>query len=107
MPEGLSPAEVGKEIGLRTLDASTFNAWYTAKIAGNANGERIANKRFRPAYRVAFDAWIATNPDTNQAHPPDRAAQARAGGRFSARANRSSSMLTTTTHAGKISTIPL
>ena len=58
-----------ENLSLRTLDASTFNAWYTAKIAGNANGERIAIKRFRPAYRVAFDAWIATNPDTNPNAP--------------------------------------
>jgi hypothetical protein len=36
-----------------------------AHIAGNKNGERVAIKRLRPQYRVAFDAWIATNPDTN------------------------------------------
>jgi hypothetical protein len=57
-------------LSLRTLDATTFNAWFTAHIAGHKNGERIAIKRFRPAYRVAFDAWIATNPDTNPNAPP-------------------------------------
>jgi hypothetical protein len=55
---------------LRTLDASGFNAWFTAEIAGNKNEERIAIKRFRPAYRVAFNAWIATHPDTNRNAPP-------------------------------------
>lgn len=59
-----------ENLSLRTLDASTFNAWFTAKIAGNANGERIAIKRFRPQYRVAFDAWMATNPDENPNAPP-------------------------------------
>jgi hypothetical protein len=54
---------------LRTLDASSFNAWFTARIADNKNAERIAIKRFRPAYRVAFDAWIATHPDTNPNAP--------------------------------------
>ena len=57
-------------ISLRTLDASTFNAWFTAHIAGDKNGERLAIKRFRPVYRVAFDAWLATNPDTNPHAPP-------------------------------------
>jgi hypothetical protein len=55
---------------LRTLDASGFNAWFTAEIAGSKNEERIAIKRFRPAYRVAFNAWIATHPDTNPNAPP-------------------------------------
>jgi len=59
-----------ENLSLRSLDASTFNAWFTAHIAGNKNGERIAIKRFRPAYRVAFDAWTATNPDTNPNAPP-------------------------------------
>ena len=59
-----------ENLSLRTLDASTFNAWFTAHIAGNKDGERIAVKRFRPQYRVAFDAWMATNPDTNPNAPP-------------------------------------
>jgi hypothetical protein len=59
-----------EDLSLRTLDASTFNAWFTAKVAGNKNDERIAIKRFRPQYRVAFEAWIATNPDTNPNAPP-------------------------------------
>ena len=37
-----------ENLSLRTLDASTFNAWFTAHIAGHKNGERIAIKRFRP-----------------------------------------------------------
>ena len=27
-------------------------------------------RRFRPEFRVAFDAWLATNPDTNPDAPP-------------------------------------
>jgi hypothetical protein len=57
-------------LSLRNLDASTFNAWFTAKVAGSKNDQRIAIKRFRPAYRVAFDAWLATNPNTNPNAPP-------------------------------------
>jgi hypothetical protein len=30
---------------------------------------RVAEKRFRPEYRVAFDAWLATDPFTNPDAP--------------------------------------
>ena len=54
----------------RVGDATTFNAWFTARVAGNANDARVARKRFRPAYRPAFDAWLATHPFTNRNAPP-------------------------------------
>jgi hypothetical protein len=54
----------------RAADASFFNAWFTAHIAGNANGARVARRRFRPQYRVAFDAWLATKPFANLNAPP-------------------------------------
>jgi len=53
----------------RVGDAVTFNAWYSAHIAGNENDMRVARKYFLPAYRVAFDAWLATKPFTNQNAP--------------------------------------
>jgi len=54
---------------LRAADASMFNAWFTARLSHNANGARVARKRFRPEYRVAFDAWLATKPFTNPDAP--------------------------------------
>src|SRR6202012_2235029 len=30
----------------------------------------VAVRRFRPAFKVAFDAWLATNPFTNAKAPP-------------------------------------
>jgi hypothetical protein len=54
----------------RVGDATTFNAWFGAYISGNRNGARVARKRFRPEYRVAFDAWLATHPFTNPDAPP-------------------------------------
>jgi len=71
-------------LSVRGLDASTFNTWFAARIAGNEEGARVAIKRFRPEYRVAFDAWLATKPFTNlnapsspqtmpQYHPPGAA----------------------------------
>jgi len=53
----------------RVGDAVTFNAWYTAHIAGNKNDMRVARKYFLPTYRAAFDAWLATKPFTNLSAP--------------------------------------
>ncbi len=54
----------------RTLDSASFNAWFTAFAAGNANAERLAAKRMRPGYRPAFTAWLATDPAHNPKAPP-------------------------------------
>ena len=43
----------------RNFDASTFNTWFAAYAAGNERLEHLAERRFRPVFRVAFDAWIA------------------------------------------------
>jgi hypothetical protein len=55
---------------LRSFDASTFNAWFTAYTVGNKQAEAIAERRFRPAFRAAFDAWRARSPETNRDAPP-------------------------------------
>jgi hypothetical protein len=55
---------------LRTLDSVSFNAWFSAFVAGDAGGERLAEKRLRPGYRPAFYAWLATHPATNPQAPP-------------------------------------
>jgi hypothetical protein len=54
----------------RTLDSASFNAWFTAFTAGDANAERLAEKRMRPGYRPAFNAWQATDPAHNPKAPP-------------------------------------
>jgi hypothetical protein len=55
---------------IRTLDSVSFNAWFSAFTAGNANAERLAEKRLRPGYRPAFYAWLATDPARNPKAPP-------------------------------------
>jgi hypothetical protein len=55
---------------LRTLDSVSFNAWFSAFVAGNTNAERLAEKRLRPGYRPAFKAWLATDPAHNPKAPP-------------------------------------
>lgn len=54
---------------LRSQDAANFNAWFTAYLLGDRHGERVAEKRFRPQYDVAFRAWLATKPFTNPNAP--------------------------------------
>jgi hypothetical protein len=53
----------------RADDAVMFNAWLGAVESGNRAAERVAEKRFRPEYRGAFNAWLATHPFTNPNAP--------------------------------------
>jgi hypothetical protein len=53
----------------RTLDSVSFNAWFTAFVAGKPADERLAARRMRPGYRPAFKAWLATDPAHNP-HAP-------------------------------------
>jgi hypothetical protein len=58
-----------ESVTLRSQDATNFNAWFTAYLIRNKNGMLVARRRFRPEYRVAFDAWLATHPFTNPNGP--------------------------------------
>lgn len=53
----------------RLADATTFNAWYSAYVAHDANAMRVARRRFRPPFRTAFVAWLGTHPFTNRNAP--------------------------------------
>jgi hypothetical protein len=54
----------------RTLDSVSFNAWFSAFVAGNVRAEQLARRRLRRGYLPAFDAWIATDPLHNPNAPP-------------------------------------
>ena len=54
---------------LRNFDSLTFNAWFTAYVAGNKTAMRVAQYRFRPEFMVAFQAWLRTHPFTNPNAP--------------------------------------
>ncbi len=51
-----------RAISLRNFDASTFNAWFIAVTLNSPQKEAIAERRFRPQFRVAFLAWLETDP---------------------------------------------
>ena len=53
----------------RNLDSSGFEAGFTAYSVGNEQAMEIAERRFRPEYQVAFDAWLATDPENNPDAP--------------------------------------
>lgn len=57
-------------LNLRNFDGSTFNAWYIAFTLNDKEKQRVAEHRFRPAFRRAFEAWIATDPIHNPKAPP-------------------------------------
>jgi hypothetical protein len=57
-------------LSLRNFDSATFNAWFTAFTLNSPQKEAIAERRFRPAFRVAFNAWMATDPLHNPHAPP-------------------------------------
>jgi hypothetical protein len=54
----------------RNFDSSTFEAWFAAYVAKNDTAMSVAERRFRPEFRVAFDAWQRTDPDNNPKAPP-------------------------------------
>ena len=41
-------------------DGTTFNFWLGATLEGHNRLARGYEKRFRPEYRPAFRAWLAT-----------------------------------------------
>jgi hypothetical protein len=51
-------------------DTTTFNAWLAATLSGDEKQADFLERRFRPEYTVAFDAWLATDPFNNPSSPP-------------------------------------
>jgi hypothetical protein len=54
----------------RLQDISTFNTWIVAHAQGEHRVADLYVERFSPEYKVAFDAWLATNPFSNPDAPP-------------------------------------
>jgi hypothetical protein len=54
----------------KLLDVTTFNTWITAKVDHHADLAAFYERRFSPEFKVAFDAWLATDPLSNPDAPP-------------------------------------
>ena len=52
------------------VDIATFIQWVDATVNDNDELEQFYSERFRPEFRPAFDAWVATDPLTNPDAPP-------------------------------------
>lgn len=59
---GLSEAQ-------REVDVATFIAWVDADGTGEKELASFYQSRFRPEFKTAFDAWVATNPFENTNAP--------------------------------------
>jgi len=51
-------------------DAGTFTAWLQAYSGGDEKLAGILSRRFTPAYKVAFDAWLKLDPLNKPSAPP-------------------------------------
>jgi len=57
-------------LSTRNFDSSTFTSWFTAFTLDDPQKQAVAERRFRPEFKVAFDAWMATDPFRNPKAPP-------------------------------------
>ena len=54
---------------LALYDSLVFSQWATAHAMANTQLEAFEERRFRPEFQVAFDAWLATDPFVDVAAP--------------------------------------
>jgi hypothetical protein len=54
----------------RLYDTSTFGFWLQQRADGDEEDARLLERRFRPEYRPAFEAWLRTDPFNNPNAPP-------------------------------------
>ena len=54
----------------RLYDSQVFSQWINAYDAGNERLAGIYERRFRQEFRVAFQAWLKTDPFTDPNAPP-------------------------------------
>jgi hypothetical protein len=54
----------------RLYDTSTFGFWLQQRADGDGEDARLLERRFRPEYRPAFEAWLRTDPFNNPNAPP-------------------------------------
>jgi hypothetical protein len=53
----------------RLYDTSTFGFWLQEKAQGDHEAAALFERRFRPEYRIAFRAWLRTDPLHNPRAP--------------------------------------
>ena len=51
------------------VDVATFTGWLNARAEGHSGLAAFYRTRFRPEFKTAFAAWVATNPFENNDAP--------------------------------------
>jgi hypothetical protein len=70
------------------VDVATFTQWLDARTVGRSELAAFYRTRFRPEFKTAFAAWIATSPFTNSSAPSSPFEMPQYRLRTEARANR-------------------
>ena len=66
----IQSSEASTRAGQQTqVDIATYIQWVNADVAGDARLAAFYRKRFRPEFKPAFAAWLATNPRTDPQAP--------------------------------------
>jgi hypothetical protein len=65
-------ANTAASLGQQRLaaDGAMFSAWLEARAANDRELQAMLVRRFSPEYRLAFTAWLATEPFTDPDAPP-------------------------------------
>ena len=67
---GVQAASLATEGGQqRLLDVVTFNTWIRLQETRDLKVARLYEERFSPDYKIAFDAWLKTDPFNNPKAP--------------------------------------
>jgi hypothetical protein len=82
-------AATERTAGVQVLaaDAATFTAWLQAHDDNKPELQEDLERRFSPDYKVAFDAWLNTDPFSNDDAPVGPAAMREYHNRFAEKAD--------------------
>jgi hypothetical protein len=54
----------------RLFDLTLFNQWLNSHVSDTTQLTKVYEARFRPEFKPAFEAWLATDPFNNPNAPP-------------------------------------
>ncbi len=84
-----------------SADAAMFTAWLQAHSANDPKLQALIVRRFTPDYRIAFDAWLTTDPFGNPSAPPGPAAMPQYSNPNQQKANQLNSQASATLRPGQ------
>src|SRR3954471_11417917 len=62
--------EQGQAEAQSQIDVATFIQWVNARATNDPKLQEFYEQRFRPEFKPAFNAWLATDPLTGAGAPP-------------------------------------